>query len=851
MADSDSSRGDEARTYAKAGEIFDALCDAEGAARSVALERWRAAEPEAARLAERMLERDGTQGSLAFLEDARSSAVQDEHDPAGVLGATLGAYRIERLLGRGGMGAVYLGRRSDPDARVALKFVTLSAVPAAALERFHREALLLARIDHPGVVRYRDSGVDAHGRPYLAMDLIDGEPLSAAVPELGRDVQACVRLVVALAEAVHHLHQRGVLHRDLKPSNVLLRRDARGLRPVVIDLGIARALADAQGHQGACESADSITGPLGFGPLGTPAFMSPEQARTGTHPDVRTDVHALGAILYALLTGHPPRGLDQIPSSDPLEFHRRLQESEARPPSQVVDADVFGASLARERRRVVDRDLDAVLLKAVAQDPEERYGSAEALASDLQRWLQGLPVEAHRIGRLGRLRRLVRRRPAESVLVLGLGALLAAGTVAIVGSRAAQVRARVRYEEQLAISRELNRFFTEGLLQRAMPELEGPQMPVIDLLRAASEKVGHEELPPVVAVSIGATLMEVFERLGASDEADAELERISDVALELDPDDRYRLLFELQRAVLLTRRSEWSAAEQGFLSVLRRLEGAGAPELEARAANGLGHVLLSVGRLDEAQPWLERALELFEGELAETRGGQRDGIWEVWGNLAILRWSRGELEGTVAALEELLSVFEAQFGERSPFGLGILSNLASVELDRLRPEKALVHARRSVDIADAVFEADHPDRLSALNQLASCLSFLGDFDEAIALRREVYAGRLERLGPNNSAVGVALNNLASTLARAGRHAEGREAAERGLDVLLGTLGDANPATASAYLTLAVIEQALGEGEGARALFVDAIEVYEAAEGDHSAAIEEARVHLESLETPGR
>jgi len=305
--------------------------------------------------------------------------------------ARVGAYRVVREIGRGGMGIVFEAERDG--RRFALKWLpNAPLLGARAIERVKREAAALARLDHPNVVAIRDSGSE-DGVPFLVMDLVEGEPLSSIVGKPApREAAALVR---RLALAVQAVHDRGVLHRDLKPQNVVVRPDGE---PVLVDFGLVAA-----------DDLASITSTGDF--VGTPRYMAPEQAR-GLETDARTDVHALGLVLYELATG------------------RAARESGSR--DSVALAIAAGAFPApRVVRPDVPADLEKIVLVALAVDPRRRYPSAAAMADDLARFLDGEPVTARPPGPLLRAAAAARRRPARTALVaavallaLALGALL-------------------------------------------------------------------------------------------------------------------------------------------------------------------------------------------------------------------------------------------------------------------------------------------------------------------------------------------------------------------------------------------------------------------------------------------
>jgi eukaryotic-like serine/threonine-protein kinase len=326
-------------------------------------------------------------------------------------------YRVEALLGRGGMGVVYRACHLRLNRAVALKM--LLAGPCArpeALERFLREAEAVAGLRHPNIVQVYDVG-DVDGQPYFTMELVESGNLAEKIQGVPQPARHAAALVATLAEAIHAAHQSGIVHRDLKPSNVLLTRDGT---PKVTDFGLARRL----------EGGDGLT--LSGAPVGTPSYMAPEQARAdkGTIGPA-TDVYALGAILYELLTGRPPF---------------RAESATATLQQVVADEPVPPARLNPR----APRDLDTICLKCLHKEPQRRYASAAALADDLRRFDRGEPITARPVGPLERGVRWVRRRPALAA-ALAAGVLLASALVGAAlwwhGQRTALEAAAVAYAE--------------------------------------------------------------------------------------------------------------------------------------------------------------------------------------------------------------------------------------------------------------------------------------------------------------------------------------------------------------------------------------------------------------------
>src|SRR5262245_16492776 len=329
---------------------------------------------------------------LAPLSTGQADVVRLPHD--------LGDYILLEKIAEGGMGVVYKARQQNPNRLVALKMIRSGQFANEDdVRRFRQEAEQAAALDHPNIVPVYEVGV-AGGQHFFTMKLIEGGGLNHHLERYRSDPRAAARLLIVVARAVHHAHQRQVLHRDLKPGNILL--DAEG-RPHVVDFGLAKRLASPGTEPGA--GSLTVSGAV----IGTPEYMAPEQA-AGRKLTTAADVYALGAILYSCLTGRPPfRG----PS--PMWTLRQVIEQEPARPRSLNPA--------------VPRDLETICLKCLEKEPGKRYGSAEALAEELERWLRGEPIVARPVGRLERGWKWARRNPAVASLLAALVLALLAGTM--------------------------------------------------------------------------------------------------------------------------------------------------------------------------------------------------------------------------------------------------------------------------------------------------------------------------------------------------------------------------------------------------------------------------------------
>ncbi len=386
-----------------------------------------------------------------------------------------GDYEIRGELGSGAMGVVYKARQISLNRTVALKMIRAGALAGEAeLRRFQNEAEAVARLDHPHIVPIYEVG-EHDGKRYFSMKLIGGPCLSRTLSSYTANPQNAAKLMVTIAEAVHHAHQRGILHRDLKPSNILL--DEQG-QPHVSDFGLAKQVEG----DGSLTESGAV--------LGTPAYMAPEQA-AGSKRLVTTlsDVYGLGAILYALLTGKPPFGGDSV-----METLDRVRQQQPVPPSRLNPK--------------VPRDLEIICLKCLDKDPQRRYPSAEALAAELRRFLGGEPIQARPVSALEKGWRWCRRRPViagltAALVVAVLGGLIGTSLGLLAALHARQdalnreqdaLKAQAKEREQTELAEQRLYDARMNLVQRYWEDHHGELLQQ-GLDRAASGQPGRHRSP--------------------------------------------------------------------------------------------------------------------------------------------------------------------------------------------------------------------------------------------------------------------------------------------------------------------------------------------------------------------
>ncbi len=345
-------------------------------------------------------------------------------------GQSLGPYRLLRLAGEGGMGEVYQAEQEKPIRRqVAIKVIRHGLATASMRARFAHESRLLGLMDHPNVARVLDAGTTPSGNPFIAMEWVDGVHITAFCDQERYTIRQRVALLVAVCQAVQHAHQKGIIHRDLKPSNVLVTvKDGQAL-PKVIDFGVARAThADIPEQERVTQTGQII---------GTFEYMAPEQAET-SHSDIdtRTDVFALGALLYELLTGTAPIAQERLRKASFGERLRLIREVDPVRPSQqyaeLADVESIAAkrqAAASQLRKLVANELDWICLKCLEKDRGRRYETTNALAQDLQRYLSGEPVQAGPPTIAYRFKKFAIRNQKLLAVTATLGCLLVAAAV--------------------------------------------------------------------------------------------------------------------------------------------------------------------------------------------------------------------------------------------------------------------------------------------------------------------------------------------------------------------------------------------------------------------------------------
>jgi tetratricopeptide (TPR) repeat protein len=773
---------------------------------------------------------DATRAGL--FSEATRAATSEPH-----LGTRIGAYVLERELGRGGMGVVYAARRVDGTVSqvVAIKVLQRSLLDAASLPRFRLERELIAHLAHPNIAHLFDAGETEDGSPYFIMELIDGVPLTAYCDRERLDLRARLHLFARIGEAVRHAHSRLILHRDLKPGNVLV--DASG-EPHLIDFGIARRL-DA-------DAAATLTAQRYF----SPAHAAPEQLR-GDAIGVACDVYQLGTVLYELLCGAP---VFEFSRARPAEWEALILGHVPVAPSQRVlrhddaCAQARGSDTCRALSAQLRGDLDNLVLKALRKRPEERYASVERMLDDVHAYLDGRALQAGGGQAWYRLRKFVSRHRAGFALS-GIAAIsVLTGGLGIVW-QAQVARQRAAELEQVAQ-------FQAGMLEQVDPARAGKllsdavlkERARVPLDDAAAQTVFDAQWLRLNATDIALRL------LGGTvlDPAIAEVDRRFVDQPEVDA----RLRATLARAhATLGLNDKAQTLQQQVVNLEQRLHGAQSREaLRARVA--LGRIEQELGEFERAEALLagayadsrawgtndrdaletaneyanlrlaqgrrEEAIAVYEVTLSATRrvlGDNHPSTLDTMNNLAVAYWEMGQLARTEPLLREVLSIRQREFGEDHHKSLLALSNVGALERDLGRPEAAEATMRVCLERYRDLLGSDHPRTLIVSNMLALMLSESGRLEEANALNRAVLSARRRTLGNHHPETATSSLNQAALLLELGQPDAAEPFAREAVAMFSAAVGGESPFTRIAQWRLGDVLTARGAATDAMAVLV--------------------------------
>jgi len=758
-------------------QLLDRLCDGDAALRAEVAALLRADEQADAREFE--------QSVGAVHASAISSWNASDEATQAADGQRIGPWRVLRELGRGGMGVVLLGERADGqyEQRAALKLVKRGMDSEAILSRFLRERQILARLEHPHIAHLLDGGIAEDARPYFAMEYVEGEPLLQYCAAHGLGLRDRIGLFLQICAAVQFAHAQLIVHRDIKPSNILVTPVGEAK---LLDFGIAKLLDPAQ--RGATATIDAQHRPL------TPAYAAPEQW-SGEAVNIATDIYALGAVLYELLSGQRPFNLGDSPTAE--EIQRVLAATSPAAPSQLR------ANLPGVAARNLRGDLDTIVLKSLKREPERRYATVEAFAADLRRYLEGRPIAARRDSTRYRLGKFIARHR------LGV-ALSAIVVVALIASMAFALWQAHEKAREAQVSAEVTRFLID-VFQGADPTLSrGASVSAQELLDRGAEKLGKQtDIVPEVRARLQTAVAGSYVALGLYDralplaqqalaerqqaatgdeagvaesldqvgqifrlkadytQAQSLLEQALAMRRRILPQDDASVIDSLGNVgALLQYRGDFAAADRAYFEALAAAErrfGAESTQAARRLDDYAGN-LDDSGKSAQAEPFYRRALAIRENQLGADDAQTATALQ----NLGVHYDNAGNFQAALPLLERAVAIRKKIFGPAHPLFASAELSLAGVyqSLGRLddcerAAQEALVVFRRSLP-------EDHPKILESLNQLGLARQLRRDYAGAIPLMSEVAALEEKTQGPAHPDTLAVKNNLAYALLHAGQ-----------------------------------------------------------------------------------
>jgi serine/threonine protein kinase/tetratricopeptide (TPR) repeat protein len=693
----------------------------------------------------------------SFLESPAASPCPTIDAPAAteVPGTMIGPYKLLEQIGEGGMGLVFMAEQTQPvRRRVALKIIKPGMDTRHVVARFEAERQALAIMDHPNIAHVFDAGTTDSGRPYFVMELVRGVPITEFCDQRRFTTRQRLELFVTVCQAVQHAHQKGIIHRDLKPSNVLVTLHDTVAVPKIIDFGIAKATTQPLTERTLFTNFAQM--------MGTPLYMSPEQAEmNGLDVDTRSDVYALGVLLYELLTGTTPFESPTLKKVGLDELRRMIREEEPPTPSQRLSTLAAQVCTTVSEQRGVDKrrqgqvlrgELDWIAMKALEKDRNRRYESASAFARDVQRYLNDEAVAACPPSAGYRLRKFLRRHRGP---VLAAGLVLLALGGGIVGT-------------------------TLGLVQ-------AEQARQAEAKRAEGERLAKETAEKRLA------------------QIEKGIDILGSIFENLDPQAEEKEGRPL-RAILGERLDQAAAALEG--------EAVGDPLVVARLQDRLGRTYLGLGRAAEAETLFTRALATRKAEL----GADHPDTLGSMHNQALAYQAAEKLPQAIERFEQLRDAQVKKLGADHLDTLTTRNYLGVAYRLAQRSAEAVALLEQVGDARAKQLGADHPDTLTTLNCLALAYREAGKFPEAVALYEQVHDARVKRLGPEHPDTLTTLHHLALAYRAAGKFPEAIARFEQLRDAHVKRLGPDHPQTLTTLNNLAWTYRAAGNGTESIALY---------------------------------
>jgi serine/threonine-protein kinase len=659
-----------------------------------------------------------------------------------------GVWRVLRPLGVGGMGEVWLAERSDGEFEQRAAIKQLAYPTPGLMQRFLQERQILARLEHPSIARLIDGGVDASGAPYLAMEYVDGVPITDYAREHTLDLHARLNLFLRVCEAVQYAHQNLIVHRDLKPSNIFVTAEGA---PKLLDFGIAKVLA----------TTDGVAATQTMARLLTPDYAAPEQFHGGAITTA-TDVYALGVVLYELLAGMRPRRH----AASAASFAEAL--TEPPPPSAAIDRTTGGASA---RRRALRGDLDRIVLKALAPEPARRYPSAEALAADVKRYLGGRPITARGDSPWYRLRKFTRRnRYPLAATVVAFAMCLAAALVSLHQARIAREQAQhAREQTQRA---EAVRRLLVGVFEQADPTLnQGKPFTAQQLLQMGERRLAEDpDINPAVHADLTGLIGKLYWNISENARGEALLTSAAATSTDARVPNDVKARNLLALAAMETDKRMLDEALEHATRALELAISVGTDGVEqvSAARRAIGNVLIRKGDSPRAETMLREALASDLATFGERHASVADG-WQLLGT-ALDELGRYDESGN--AFRRAIAIWPTVRGERSTEVAGSYNDLGLMLLHKGDPNGAEAALRKALELCMSLYGPDSDNTRATRSNLLRTVEQQGRFEEALSARLEILEDAKRKVGETRPEVlAFAHNFISGDYRELGRFAE--------------------------------------------------------------------------------
>ncbi len=724
------------------------------------------------------------------------------------LPATVGPYRVLSVLGQGGMGVVYLAQQTRPERMVALKVVRPGYTSAKHLKRFEYEAEVLGRLLHPGIAQIYEAGTADLGaglQPFFAMEYVDGIPLTRYAQEHALDPRERLALFTRVCDAVEHAHQKGVIHRDLKPANILVTSDGQ---PKVLDFGVARTTdSDLQATM------QTDIGQL----VGTLPYMSPEQVSGKPEElDTRSDVYALGVILYELLAGRPPYSVE---NHLVLDAARIIREEE---PTRLSSID-----------RALRGDIETIVGHALEKDPNRRYPTASALGADIGRFLGDQPISARPVSAWYQIERFSKRNRGLVIAATAGGVTLICGLIgtSIMLERAisaeSSLTSQLSETDKARTSAELVAEFMSETLQGAGPSVAlGRDVTMLkEMMDQAAARIENGDLThaPEAELTLRGTVGSTYRELALYEEATRMLEPAVGMARSLHPNGHATVVVALSNAALLLHdRGDLQQAEEHYRESLRVTERLfpGDSIERANALSNLATVLQDQGELAAAESNSRESLEITQrlsrGDSLEVAIGLN--------NVASILQARGELKSAESFFRTALAMAKRLFPGDHPQVASGLNNLSVLLQEQGDLDGAEPLARESMEMFRRLYSSDSPEVAAGLNNLASLLKERHDLESATAMYREALAIMRRVYSRDHARVATGLQNLAFVLELQGQIGEAEALYNESLEMYRRLYSGDHADIADALNNLALLHHRDGDLQQAESLYRESLEM---------------------------